>query len=513
MDTLLDLYHLILSSRRIKRLLVLMAFLAIVIFVGFWLYGHAFILISASGGKTGDYSYTLTNQATHQTTTFQDSSPSIKKLVRRGRYEVLVQQGSTSYFSIVEVGGFLKTTELKGNVVVEKSRTFVGNNPAFCMSYTGQLLFSYPCQGTFSQLQAHVPATGTQPTYTQINQAAGRDSNDTIEGIITLPTGTFILLHGASNNPITGNSHVLYQLQNDLSISGGQLLNDLDPGKNYSLQTFQKGFIVYDDAFSRVWSYDTPASTPVVLKIEAPADKHYSATKLSAWGDSLTLLYSYVSSGTAASSKVKTEVITYTSSQMHNYFFSDSYSTAEQCDKQLLCLQDSGKLAVFDISGPQPIELYKLSGVEAEMNTSNGFLVVQPRGVLNFAAGNQQGFLEYSLGSYTFCGMQAAGNGYLVCVANQKGTQSVLYIDQKSNDGDSIDKKVAELVKLPAINSVSPYGKYIYLTPNLGTLAADSNGNNVPNPAVLRQNNSLISQAINQLGIDRKVYTVINPFQ
>ena len=122
-----------------------------------------------------------------------------------------------------------------------------------------------------------------------------------------------------------------------------------------------------------------------------------------------------------------------------------------------------------------------------------------------------KGFAEYSYGDSHFCGMQKIDTSKYVLCSNAGSETAALLVDRNTANTDSIDKKIQQLKKISFIDNVSIYGKYIFISPNLGPLVYDNSikGYNY-DPASKRSVSSKINEEIDKIGIDRKAYSIIN---
>ncbi len=137
------------QRKRLKQLALITVVFVIFISVFLWFYGHSFIKVSVDMPVNGEIHYELINQNTKKSSTYTTKASSIKKLVKKGSYEMLVKNQETSSFSVQSTKSFLRTTTINSNLQTEKSREFVGNNPGPCMYYDQSVLISYPCDGSY----------------------------------------------------------------------------------------------------------------------------------------------------------------------------------------------------------------------------------------------------------------------------------------------------------------------------------------------------------------------------
>ena len=157
-----------------------------------WISTRAYIEITVDSSGNEAVNYTLTSRNGSEVMNFEDSSKTVKKLVSKGDYELLVSQGGASHFTAVKTGGFFSTTELRATPVPERGRRFVGDTPKECRYWLDSVLLSYNCEGTISEIQTHVPATAKRPTFSQPSPAP---TDDVVESLVRVKEGNLLLTY------------------------------------------------------------------------------------------------------------------------------------------------------------------------------------------------------------------------------------------------------------------------------------------------------------------------------
>lgn len=495
------------NTRLMIRIALIVVGLSIMVLVLNWLYGHAYIAVSATNASSSNVTFSLTNQKSKKTITVTGAGTTTKKLVPRGDYEVVVQQDSTSYLTVIHSGSFLTTTSIQAQLSPEHARKFIGDNPGNCMFYSGQILLSSNCGNSFSDVDVHTPATSDQPTFIQKT-----DSNidGTVEGFITLNGAAFVLIQSNDSG-----AHTLYKLQNDLTLTEPHLLSNLDNNTSYSIQAYKDGFVVYTATSEDFLYYTSVTATPSTISMDKSVAKDFEPYAQKIENNSLLVAYTNVPDSPDASKVThpKTTVVVATNGNLSTYVFNKQYGDMSLCAQTSLCLLANGQLDVYDISNAQSVFQYSLSNVQSMAVTTHGFVVVKDQGVFEFNPTNRSGFLSYSFGDYSYCGLQLDGdaNGYSLCLTNNKGKKVALHIDPNSTANDTIDKQIAALLKLPSINNVSIYDKYIFISPNVGDpVYVDSLQGFDYDPVVKKQAYDAIDQYIQVLGIDTSTYHIIH---
>ncbi len=485
------------------------ALLAVVI-LG-WLYSHSTIEISVANPGTGDISYKLTTSPGGKTTTITSRSADVKKRIHRGSSEILVSQNQKNYFAIVKTNGFLATTKVSASLSAEKSRVFVGDNPAPCLFYTDKL-YSYECSATAGDINLHVPASAAQPTYTQKGLAAPLEGG--VEGFIKTSEGNMALIHPVdSEGP---GEHVAYLLDNNLKPLKNTVLAGLASNVAYEVTAYKSGFLVYDASFTKLVYYASLSAQPQTITVKKPSDNSLRPLALNASAGALTILYSN-SSGDAGESgaaikKIKNTVLIYNNGNtLELNFDSEPLSTAILCGTDKLCVLSGATLSIYDAASQKKALLYGIGGVKDADYVGSSLIIVRGSEVIALDTGAFTVSVDYSFGDYQFCGFKASdANSYLLCVIGG-GKKSALLVDRTQENKDSVDKKVSQLRKLPRTADVSAYGQFIFVTPDLGQMVYDSAAKGYNYPKSSRDTASQnINEAAESLGLTPAGFKVVD---
>ena len=81
-------------------------------------------------------------------------------------------------------------------------------------------------------------------------------------------------------------------------------------------------------------------------------------------------------------------------------------------------------------------------------------VIARGKDVVSLDVDKRTGLIDYSYGDYEFNGLRKDGFGYLLSLTNNKGRKVALYINQSASDTNKIDKKIAELQKIPEVNYI-----------------------------------------------------------
>lgn len=509
-----------------KRKLVAVIAVSVLLFVFLLLRSYAFISVSSDGMPAGENAtYTILNQKDKKSTEIKGRS-SFRRLVLRGSYEITARKDGKSYFGVIGTGGFLRTTKVNAKLVGEKARGFVGNSPDACMYKVSGVLMSMVCTDKLENLKIHMPSTANSPTFTKKIQSTVEGY---VEGVATTKEGTIVLLNSAKKLTV----HTAYLLTGDGQLSGGTILTDLT-AEYYSLAKYKDGFIAYDDKGRDIFYYTSINAKPTKISTDGISDSS-SLYSIDTQGDFVLLAYTNTNnreevtinpegiqteteqaSKTFARSKKteeKSEVLIYSNGRFRRFDFNTAPTRIRLCGSNKLCLlDDKGTLEIYETAGTKPKYLYSLLGVTDIENIDLGLLVFRKEGVFLFDTASRSGSLNYgSDSSYSFCGIQATDNNYILCLVNKRGDRVALQIDQSKTDQDNIDKKVAQLLQLPGVKNVSVYDKSIFISPDLGELVYDESIKSFNyDPATKKAINDGINSKLVELGIDKSVYRVVN---
>jgi hypothetical protein len=498
----------------LKRHKILIFLLLVASVVVFLVSSYGFIEVD-SGASSGEMTYKLQRQGSQNADELKSTSTKIRKLVRKGSYEILVKSGDKSSFAVAQVKGFLSTTTVSSRLAPEKGRTFVGDNPGPCMYYA-DLLYSYSCGGTLADIVSHLPATDTQPSYTMDNSV---NVEDLIEGFIKTKDGDFVIVQSFSVEG--GNSpHTAYKVKNGVDAGGGIELAGLDSAKSYSIDTFRQGFIAYDDSFSSLVYYESVSTQPKAIVLESPEEAEFKPYLFDASGERILALYSNNTAGEVADihdpgDNVKNEIVVYDNGSQKKFSLDGrQYSGAKLCGNNEICLLSEKDLIVYGISGNKLQQLFQVSSVNDVEMVAGTLLVFRDKEVLSLSIDPRNGSINYSLGDYKFCGVRVGTSSYVLCLINSKDEKLALRVDMKVDSSDNIDKKIAQLLKLPEVASIPIYDKRIFISPELGELVFNqSSGGFGYDPAKRQAVASKINQELNELRIDRNVYSVTNTLE
>lgn len=485
----------------------------LVFYAFYWVFTHGFIEVHVQNTRpNSEISYFITGTKTVEKTT---SDTTLKRIIKRGDQEVMVTQGGLGFVASVRTRGFLSSTKINAELLPQRSREFVGDNPFACMQYVENILLSMPCGSSLSLMQTHIPATEKRAGYAQKTRSP---ITGIVEGMITLRGVSYALIKAPAQNEDQGAPHTIYRLTSMGDVADGIALNHLSPDLFYELVPYKEGFVVFDSFLQDINYYSAPDSQPSRLKIDHPENKELQPQFLRAAGGKLALVFSNSTSGDIHSldeesgGDVETKLILVEGDNYRAYDFDIYFTDAFMCAEQLLCVQSGAQLFVYDLSDKRARLVYKLGNTQSIHSFGDSILIVRDKYVLRFDPSRRRGVIDYDFGDYNYCGLGAISDtAYTICVINSQNKRHALKISVGSVNSDDIDKKLHRLIEAPFIDSVSAHGKIIYISPKVGNLVPDPvTGEFGYDPKRVQEASRDIAQKLDELGIDQNKYKVIN---
>lgn len=503
----------------IRKVLIIIVPFVIALVAFLWFFNHSYIEITVTNPPPkGDFAYTITNQLSGRTFFENSGETSLKQRVSKGNYVITVTINGTSYFTVAKTGGFLSSTEVSASLKPEKLRTFIGNNPGPCMSYDGDLLFSYGCGSSFAELQVHQPATSDLPSLTQ-NPADNLAF--IVEGVLKVGGSDMVLLQNNAETTVDSDEarQYLYTIDNNLDVISGAPLKGVASSGSYGIKTFKDGYLLYSSDLSDVLYYKDFVSEPERISITDTSTSDLSPLGMSVKGSLVAKVFSssssisHTESAGTSPNKGRTIVMIYDykTRGTNTVSLPGAANYVELCGSYSLCVINNHIFEIYKIEGGKVHKSFVLPGVSDIAVNGNTTLAVSKTGVIEINPDTQEGFYQYTFGSYKFCGIQPQlVGGYVLCLINNKGGKYALYINPKQINADSVDKKVYQILQNPDVSGVSPYKNYIYITPDLGQSVYDpSSGGYTYDQSIVESANKNINQLLNRIGLDVSKYKVV----
>lgn len=502
-----------------KKRYIVYGILATIIAMGlFWLSGHSYVeIVIDNPASDGSLDYTIVNQADNKPTITKGGSPSFKRLVSKGNYQLTATQNDTSTFTVIGAGGFLRTTTVHATLVSEKGRAFIGDNPGICGAYTGKLLLSFECHGRFTDTLVHTQATATTPSVAQKIKAAG--VSGTTESIVQTGGGTVALVRGpeyADSSSDIKAPLTLYRLTADATVAEAAPVPSLADTTPYTLVPYKNGFILHNTDLTQVFYFSSVTSTPTEIKVRAAKDKELSPVAFDARNDSFLGAYTRESNDNASdtgSDKEPAKLTNYrfvitTNGKSKEYGYTGNISAIKFCGQNLICVLDQDKVNVYSFSGKLKY-LYRVTSAQGMVPLGDRLIIATDFGTLNFDPNKRNGYYDVRFGEYKYCGLNPGVTTYSLCMLDRKSNRVAFFVDPAQPNTDSIDQKISKLAGLIYITKVSAYQNSIFISANLGETKyqADRGGYDY-DPATKKAAIEAINQAIDQAGIDRGKYQI-----
>lgn len=477
-----------------------------------WAGTHSVVAISSP--NSADYRVTLV-AANGSSKIYTGNNGSFRRIVGNGTYTVIVSgNDQDNYFKVVEAKRFLRTAHVEPTLKGQSRRSFVGQNPGPCMTYLGGRLLSGACEDSAYDINEHVPATADLATYTQ--RLATNDLYGYYKGLVTTTSGQNVMLQFDIEG-VAG--YKLQAVASDLRAASDRYTVPVrNTDDEYNIKAFKDGFVVYDTGYTDFLYYTNAQATPTKLSLKQSEKEDFNAYKTVVNNDAITVTYNKLSADVDESEHNDSapsggsEVLVYKSADNQTmYSFKQTFTSATACGTDHLCAIDASGLSVYNISTGTASHDFSLPKVTDIYQTAVATLAFTGNRLYNVNVNDGSGSVDYVFDKYQFCGFQAAGSNYILCVFNDKSEKSALYFDMSKTDTDNIDQKILTIRNTPGVSAVTPYGTYIYVVPDYGDPVYDSTQRlYLPDPAKVKSADAAVTSAISKSGIDRSVYTIIN---
>ncbi len=505
-------------KRKTPLYLVLSLLLACGLFILFWLYTHSIILIKVGDGQLSNLSYELVSQSGGEKISIHTNEREFKKFVKKGDYEALVRSGDKSALSIVSTKSFLGTTTINAVLKSEKSRQFIGDDPAPCMYFNGTNLISYECDGSFNDANVHLPATPNTPPVTAPGEFS--PSNNHLGGFINLGGKRLALVQETLDPESDRKKSILLEVDDTLHVLNTFPLAGANSDNDLKIKNYRDGFLLYSSDGAEFKYFSSIGAQAETINIDAPEENDLEGRQVSIKGDKIAVAYLESDrelepqDGEFSDKKGRTFVQVYQNGETRSLSYDRGYYLAQLCGENYLCLVQDRVLSVFNLNKNTSTDtaLFSLGNVYTVAGGTDTLLVMRYDGIYEVDIPSRSGYMHYSLENTTPCGIETSqANGYVACLLGAKNKKAALYIDPAQNNVDSIDKKVFKLLDLPYVSAVAAHTSFIYISPELGERIYDSSTNSYrPDTKIRKQAAEDINKSIDEIGIDRGAYTIVN---
>lgn len=470
-----------------------------------WISQRSILDISIQSDASGTLTYRIVNTDTNDESVIETDKASLKRVVKKGSYQILVQHSERNAILYTKTKGFLATTKASSELFTERKRTFVGNNPGPCMQYLPPLV-SFGCGDNLREVEIHRPATTTTPTYTErnIRSPFGGD----IEGFVIFNNERLLLVHELNDQDIVDDdTHALYTLSDGLEIKSRRVLTELELDRNYTMTTYLDKLLFYSDSFDTLFTMSSKDGSLLTEKSLAPIDLETATPRSSKFGVATAVSLE----GTDGEAEQEESQVIVMDGKSTSYTLPGQITDAVLCAKQTLCVLAAKTVKVYDLSENKTTYRFAIPSVESFEMVNESLIVASQRGILRIDPTKQTGRLDIFFKDYEVCGIQQQGSDYTVCATNTRQEKVALLISSNQEDDDSIDDAIAKLLENELFSSVSIYQNIIFVTPNLGDATVSPIDGLFEYTTSARQNAATkITQAIRDAGIDTSSYTIVN---
>jgi hypothetical protein len=492
------------NQRNYRRWIISLSLLAVFLIALWWAYTHAIIQITTTGAAAGNIDYRLSTLGkTPKDSSFASEGSKTSRIIGSGEYSLTLSQDNKNYFSVIKAGHWLSHTKVAASLKPEKQRVYVGDKPLNCMFFTN-VLYSLDCGNPFSSIVRHVPADSTLPTYIETPKVQGIEG--VVEGMTKTNEGNLILVHpGDVEGP---GGHIIYQVDASLNPTKKVNLKGLDSNIDYSIANFRQGFLIYSTDLSQVFYYGTVSSTPQKMPVTRPSDKSLKPISLMVNQEHISTAYSQTPSDLSGNQSVKNEVIDFNSGVSKKLDFRGPPLTkAVWCAADRVCVLSGKLMLIYSMASGQ--QVFSLGSMQDIAMIGDKLLLADDKKILQLDAHNLSGVVDYSYGGYSFCGLQGVDTSrYMLCLQSDNKKVAIM-INRDADDKDSLDKKIQQLSKLQEVSTVSVYGHFIHISPDLGALVYNpAQSGYTPDPAKQKMSQAKINAEIDKLGIDKSVYII-----
>lgn len=497
-----------------KSLAYRIVFLCVAVLIVYVVYTYSFVEVSVSEEGTNDYTVRIVHDEDGSTREEDLRSSSKTFLLKRGGYSISVRSDTGSYFANVVSPGFLRTNTYSAELQPELARDFVAIEPLSCMNYGAGTVFSWVCNEVVDSGVMHVAGDRSQPPTTDGLVGYG---GTVINSSFLYNNELFVIARSSAESESGEAIHAVYPLTTEgrLDISNGKVLRKLSRSGSYYAREYRDGFLVFNRSGSTVFYYSSPYEEPVELTADLPDDQDLTLQDVSTRGDNYVMAYSqpdipafirgnnyrapqYVSDDRPENTDSGSSEVFIYGNDSGNYQldFDFPLSQARLCGDGLLCLNRSGSLVIYSLNDGEANLLHEFSDVSQIETYNDRILAVFSDGIASIDPSLGVGYYSYTLGSYTFCGVEVVSNSseFIGCIEDQSGKSYALLFSGSNLAGTAIDKVVAELSRSDLTASVSPYKSYVHVLGEYGDPVQREAGF-----FINRENISTVNQSLREL--------------
>ena len=466
-----------LLRNRIVQLLVGCAVLVVALY---WIGTHSFVTIQVEQGTEATYSLSKQPELSRKTQGTIASKRTVRKLVRRGDYQVLVQKNELSYFTVVYAKGFLGSAHVNAKLASGAGVTTVGDNALDCMNMSEGVLFSNGCTSR-KTIAVHVPAGKSTPTYvlTKHTTDTTESIDEGVEDVIGIDDKVVALgtMQASDDEPAYHRIYLLRGSTPGAATIAKTLLEDgtpaihgnlpkLDAATTYKMLALGNGFIVYGSSLESYFYYSSLGAlqNPVQKSLKS-IDSTLVFSRVEA-NDS-KLVATYIARDTKLN---KTELVVDDGKSAAHYSFTQSYVRGMVCGSSRLCLLNAaGTVDIYDTASQRPDKKGSISGVKDMLFADGKTYLVLDAGLLDISTTSGEGHLAVSFDGYRYKSIARTQQG--VVLNAYYGSTGYTFAFLLSDSGDkTLASKLAALSSTAYVKSLSVYKNSIFVIPALGEL-------------------------------------------
>lgn len=452
--------------KKYRLLAILLLLLVTTIWALVWFSGHGRLQIK---GISTESTISILNQSDLKNNSTITKS-NVSKTLPKGSYEVMVSSKKGKYFQVIKVNGFLKSSVINANVQEESSRQIVSNGGANCLDLFNQQVVSYLCGGTLQQSYNHVPSTEDQPGYIQTNML-GPGYEGTIEGVVSMPSKRFMLLHSEYSDENPEGHYLLWQ-EVGLSKINRIKLDRLSFDSSYKLVIFGEKLLIHSIDFKESYEYDPANGILSEFNLGVGvSDGNNSPSHIQVINNKMVGVF-YLSN--VGDDKPTLEAIRKNEDGTFEKFNLDGnyLPSSKFCLTDYLCAIGDKGVEIYQIAGPKLKYIFRITSVNAVENFIDQILVFRPNDILKINIKDNRGIPIYSYSPFDFQGYYMGNEGILISV-KKDGFKPIILINPSKTANNLVDKSILNLVEDPLVKNVSVDKRRVFVVPNYGDPVID----------------------------------------
>jgi hypothetical protein len=401
-----------------------------------------------------------------------DIGPSYKKRLPSGDYRVTVKSSSGTYFSNINVPGFLNTISVSPKYSEQNFREIVAYNPlGGCSLNINDVIYSYICQGYATSVTKHHPPKGSTPPYTEdINLT------DAFVGSVSFNNSVLALVASPSEYR---SSYSFATIGADFEYSTVSEAPWLT-GDNYKISNYNEGFIVYNPDLTDVKYFKDPNTKPDDIDLkdmtegfleELEINSKYNNYGVVVWQnatDKKNEVHLH-----DETDKIKTRIVSRASdgtlSERHvDYFVVDAFICADTS----LCTISVDGLKSYEINNDNLDLKYSIDEAQFFDTMGDKTIIVNSDGAIIYNAKENFGYLSVDFDeNHKPCGVsRVSQESYNLCLIDGNAKRLVLNVSLAKKYVVDIENKIYELSQDDNLVNVTNYKNDIFIATDNGNL-------------------------------------------